>query len=307
MLVSNFSAIPDVKNLRDQGKFNSQNVLTVDSNPKLTKSPKGELIVYTAGHHFTPVMYGACASASKECAQCCLHTSGNPIAMPAKEIRRRIRSESFFKSSRSYMRLLVIEICRFIYKKSNKGIYNPLERFSIRLNATSDYYFERVPVDIDSVLCEFIKGKFGFTLKPSKYNNIMEVFKASPLKILSDNVVFYDYTKHNNRLLDVCKSVNYDITVSYGSKHENIIDYAIENTLNVAAPVDVKKGQPLPKYIKIKGYDQVFPCIDGDLHDARWMDLKDQTYFVLLRYKNAENDTPEMKAKFCLSYETVEV
>ena len=183
MLVSNFSAIPDVKDLRDKGNFNSQNVLTVDSNPKLTKSPKGELTVYTAGHHFTPVMYGACASASKECAQCCLHTSGNPIAMPAKEIRRRIRSESFFKSSRSYMRLLVIEICRFIYKKSDKGIYNPLERFSIRLNATSDYYFERVPVDIDSVLCEFIKGKFGLTLKPSKYDNIMEVFKASPLKI----------------------------------------------------------------------------------------------------------------------------
>ena len=94
--------------------------------------------------------------------------------------------------------------------------------------------------------------------------------------------------------------------MSYGSKHENIIDYAIENVLNIAAPVDVKKGQALPKYIKIKGYDQVFPVIDGDLHDARWMDLKDQTYFVLLRYKNAENDTPEMKAKFCLSYEVVE-
>ena len=43
MLVSNFSAIPDVKDLRDQGKFNAQNVLTVDSNPKLTKSPEGEL------------------------------------------------------------------------------------------------------------------------------------------------------------------------------------------------------------------------------------------------------------------------
>jgi len=285
----------DLATLRQTYSFNSANVLTVDSNPKLSKDVKTKenLTVHIAGHHFLPVAYNACPSASKACMACCLNTAGNPAYMSNKIARRGLRSKAFNQSPKEYMRLLVLEVARFVYKKS-KGIYNPTERFAIRLNATSDYKFEALPVVVDVELAEYIGEVFDLCLVPGKYNNIMEVFKKSPLKILTRNVVFYDYTKRIDRDLETCRKVGYDLSISWGSKHD-VIKYAKANNLNIAAPMSLKKSEPIPT--ELLG----FPTVDGDQHDARFLDNKSVPHIVVLRWKRAKNETPELKKAFCIA------
>ena len=64
----------------------------------------------------------------------------------------------------------------------------------------------------------------------------------------------------------------------YVKQHNDLYcEQAFNNNMNVAIVVDIKKGYTIPETFRNK------PCLDGDLHDARFLDKKN--YYVVLRKK----------------------
>jgi hypothetical protein len=118
----------------------------------------------------------------------------------------------------------------------------------VRLNLTSDIYFERI-----------------------KLENGNTIFQEFP------EIQFYDYTKHYKRMfLDI---PNYHLTFS---RSENVVNQLQASQLiklgkNVAAVFSTLKGNALPE--SYKGT----PIIDGDENDLRFLDVKN--CYVGLRAK----------------------
>lgn len=81
-------------------------------------------------------------------------------------------------------------------------------------------------------------------------------------------VVRYDYTKVTNRHRRVAKGVAF--TFSLAENNDEAARHALGKGMNVAAVFATKKGQPLPASYAIGG--TVFPVIDGDEDDLRFLD-----------------------------------
>jgi len=86
----------------------------------------------------------------------------------------------------------------------------------------------------------------------------MQLAKENP------DLQFYDYTKIERPWLR--RRANYHITFSYsGENFQDAMD-CLKHGVNVSVVFMVKKGSPLPAMWN--GY----PVIDGDEHDARFLD-----------------------------------
>jgi hypothetical protein len=93
---------------------------------------------------------------------------------------------------------------------------------------------------------------------------------ARDVKAAYPGVQFYDYTKIPNAWY-VAPEVHY--TFSRSENNEAACLAALEDGRNVTVVFSTKRGEPLPKTFKIKGWE--FPVIDGDTHDLRFLDGKD--------------------------------
>ena len=201
------------------------------SNPKIAKNLK--LRVLTAPLHLAPADlsgFEVCPMRTAGCTKACLHTAGNPAYMRGKTKARIARTKAYFEARDAFMVALVAEIASVAREARRRKM-----KCGIRLNATSDIPWERVPV----------------TLGARRYPNVMAAFP---------NVQFYDYTKRANR-----KHLpsNYALTFSLAENNDDAASLAIQNGINVAVVFDVKRGQPLPRYW---GF---YPVLDGDEHDYR--------------------------------------
>lgn len=214
-------------------KVTKQKILTVAN----YKTKKGEAVGYkTFGIHFAPGSlsgFNVCTDASEGCLKSCLNGAGMGAFSTVQDARI-AKTQSFHKNVAAFMASLVSEI-RAAIKSAIKSGMTPC----VRLNLTSDIYFERI-----------------------KLENGNTIFQEFP------NVQFYDYTKHYKRMF--LEIPNYHLTFS---RSENAINqlqasHLIKLGKNVAAVFSTKKGNALPE--SYKGT----PVIDGDENDLRFLDPK---------------------------------
>lgn len=210
------------------------------ANPKVAKGLGYGVL--TAPLHLAPADlsgYNVCPMATLGCKKACLHTAGNPVYMTGKTRARNAKTRAYFEARAQFLALLAQEIAVYEAKAKRAGM-----TCGIRLNATSDIPWERVPVTIGGVT----------------FPNLMTLFP---------NVTFYDYTKRANR-----KGLpsNYSLTFSLAEGNDADALQALRNGHNVAAVLHVGRNRPLPAGFTIGGI--VWPVIDGDLHDFRPADAR---------------------------------
>ena len=213
------------------------------SNPKVAKN--GKLGVLTAPLHLAPASlsgFNTCAMASEGCRASCLHTAGNPAAMAGKTRARIARTQLYFNERESFLALLVLEILAHV-ERAERANMEP----AIRLNATSDIAWERVPVLLHGV----------------RFPNVMQAFPG---------VQFYDYTKIMKRALAAATGangwpVNYHLTFSLTEGNDVAARQVLEAGGNVAAVFNVRRNWTLPSRFSVDGL--AVRVIDADKHDFR--------------------------------------
>ena len=207
------------------------------ANPKLAKNAK--MGVLSAPLHLAPASlsgWNVCAMASKGCIAACLHTAGMPAHMAGKTRARIERTRAYFTDRELFMQQLVKEIGALERKAAKLHM-----QCAVRLNATSDIMWENVAV--------------------GGQKNIMRLFP---------NVQFYDYTKIAKRLKKGYKLPrNYHLTFSKSESNDEAVQEIVSTTKhNVAVVFAVTPRGALPaKYLGRR-------VIDGDDHDARYLDKK---------------------------------
>ena len=273
----------DIRQVRTQYGFNSSNVLTL-TNPKVLKS---EIVAPTAVLHLAPKYRGSCPAAGS-CASLCLNTAGNPAYLKGKLLRRRLRSDAFADHPAAFTRLLVLEVCRFVSK-----LWKLQPVIGLRLNGTSDFLWERVPVEICQDLADYCQAQFGLSLPVGRFSSLLE-----PLVAAIPNLRPYDYTKRTDRDWQAAARLGYHLTLSHGSTSDTF-GAAVSHGLNYAAAIDLPRGAALPETVRING--EQFATLDGDTTDWRPGDASGQTHVVLLRIKRTPGQTEEQRRAFCIA------
>ena len=269
---------------RKQWTLNASNVLTL-TNPKALKSAKlidaPTAVLHLMPNHLTCPAAGSCAAL-------CLNRAGNPAYLKGKLKARARRTNAFFNDRDLFMQNLLVEIVRFADKHKENQLRG------VRLNGTSDIKWESEPLTVTGELSLYLQRNFKVLILPGKYRNIM-----ATCKFINQSLQFYDYTKRTDRDLDVCMMDDYHLTVSHGSRFD-IVDYAIKNNLNIAAPIqNIKRSQALPQNITLNG--QSFPVVDGDITDWRVSDPDNAVHVVGLRLKRVPGMTQTQIDSFCLT------
>ena len=273
----------DIRQVRTQYGFNSSNVLTL-TNPKVLKS---EIVAPTAVLHLAPKYRGSCPAAGS-CASLCLNTAGNPAYLKGKLLRRRLRSDAFADHPAAFTRLLVLEVCRFVSK-----LWKLQPVIGLRLNGTSDFLWERVPVEICQDLADYCRAQFGLSLPVGRFSSLLE-----PLVAAIPNLRPYDYTKRTDRNWQAAARLGYHLTLSHGSTSDTF-GAAVSQGLNYAAAIDLPRSAALPETVRING--EQFATLDGDTTDWRPGDASGQTHVVLLRIKRTPGQTEEQRRAFCIA------
>ena len=192
-----------------------------------------------------------CLNASKACIYLCINWAGRGGIFKKGEStntiqRARMRKSLVYINQRKrFFETLAKDILKAIKLGTKHGM-----KVMFRLNMTSDLR--------------------DVTLKMAK---------------LFPNHTFYEYTKHPitknlKRLMDKMGNVHY--TFSWSGENGQRCQDAINLGVNVAVPVDIKKGESMPRYYQGR------PAVDGDKTDLRPCDpvgIDGKGIYVLLRAK----------------------
>lgn len=208
-------------------------------NPKSIKSQKyGFLNAILYMHpHISYKNKNVCPNATKGCIALCLGTESGQASM------RKENEDNNVTLSRKYKTRLFFEhrtwflneVVKQIKKVEIKAKKNNLKT-CIRLNGSSDLSYEKI--------------KF---LHEGKLTTILEIFP---------HIQFVDYTKNINRIFNKPKNLDLTFSRSESNWHECLT--ALKNKINVA--IVIKNLKPH----KFFGFD----CVNGDLHDLRFLDKK---------------------------------
>ena len=227
----------------------------LNSNPKLEKSNKYEVL--TKGLALAPSFiseYNTCNFASLGCGLGCLNFSGHGqehMLHNGKHnvlIARIIRTILYYEYREQFLKQLHKEIKTFSNYVHNQNIKNNTQLIC--------------GIRLN-VLSDILWEKIDITL-----------FNDNP------NITFYDYTKNPNR--NVSHIPNYNLTFSRNEMNDLYCEQAFNNNMNVAIVFDIKKGYTIPKTFRNKN------VLDGDLHDARFLD--NNNHYVGLRKKGNKID-----------------
>ncbi len=275
-----------VKQYQDTYKLNYNNLLSV--NPKTEKSSIKTFLLHLAPSNQSGII-NVCPNALN-CAKLCLHHAGNPLFYSSKIKSRINKTYAYSESPNQFIELLIMNIVRNLKKYKD---------IAIRLNGTSDILFENIPLYIAPSISDFIYSKFSYNINSGYYENIFEVFKNESY------IRFYDYTKMKRDYNLIRKYSNYHITFSFdGASNKKNIDLsydAMENFVNLASVINIKKSEYKPNEFKSKVFNKTFKCFDGDLDDQRFDDPLNR--LILLRFKKPYNVKYNKKdiEKFCMS------
>jgi hypothetical protein len=283
----------DLREFRNKWNLKTNNTFTLTS-PKVMKN-------LTVSNAPTLVLYllptsKACPAAGT-CRKICLNTAGNPVYLDNKLKCRKRRNDAFMQDFNLFLRNLVLETMRFYSKNRDYS------KLGLRLNGTSDYAWENVPVTITSNDSDYLLKQFNVYIKPIRYTSILEaILKGLDTKLnqsINTKLIAYDYTKRIDRDWEKCRNkLNYHLTLSHGSKFDTLTK-ALELKLNYAAAFDLKKSELFPEYIELKG--KKIYIFDADKTDFRPLDNNDKTYIAGLRMKRTPNQTKEDRKQFCLA------
>jgi len=227
----------------------------LNSNPKLEKSNKYEVL--TKGLAFAPSFiseYNTCNFASLGCGLGCLNFAGHGqehMLCNGKHnvlIARIVRTILYYEYREQFLKQLHKEIKTFSNYVHNQNIKNNTQLIC--------------GIRLN-VLSDILWEKIDITL-----------FNDNP------NITFYDYTKNPNR--NVSHIPNYSLTFSRNEMNDLYCEQAFNNNMNVAIVFDIKKGYTIPKTFRNKN------VLDGDLHDARFLDSNN--HYVGLRKKGNKID-----------------
>jgi hypothetical protein len=185
---------------------------------------------------------------SDHCFETCLKTSGRlPMAKQAMINRTKL----LYQDNEAFMTNLALELLKAKKSANKKG-----KLLAYRFNGTSDR-FEEVKLMLD-------------------YNDTVPM-----LDRLFDQA--YDYTKHFLRVLKYQGYKGYDLTFSFDGHNIDESKYLLNNKIaNVSIVLTTKRNEPLPKEYTLDG--TVYPVLDGDSHDLRFLE-KDKGYLIGLRAK----------------------
>lgn len=242
-------------------------------NPKVAKN--AEVVdVFTTPLHLAPAnssgVRNTCVRAGV-CKALCLHKSGNPGYLDAKEKARIARTKFFHFERAAFMNLLVLDVASHRARAQRKGMVA-----AVRPNGTSDELWERFAVTVTAEMARHIKRHYKLAIAPGTYRNLMEAFP---------DVQFYDYTKHRPRDRDGRLPANYSLTYSYDPANDPAdLEAALDLGWNVAVPYQVRRGKPLPTQERRLAGGRALRVIDGDLHDFRPADAL-KSGVVGLRFK----------------------
>ena len=227
----------------------------LNSNPKLEKSNKYEVL--TKGLALAPSFisgFNTCNFASLGCGLGCLNFSGHGqehMLHNGKHnvlIARIIRTILYYEYREQFLKQLHKEIKTFSNYVHNQNIKNNTQLIC--------------GIRLN-VLSDILWEKIDITL-----------FNDNP------NITFYDYTKNPSR--NVSHIPNYSLTFSRNEMNDLYCEQAFNNNMNVAIVFDIKKGYTIPKTFRNKN------VLDGDLHDARFLD--NNNHYVGLRKKGNKID-----------------
>jgi len=279
-----------IKAFQESFKLNYNTLLT-DSNPKILKSDIKTFILHLSPSNTSGVI-NVCKSAFN-CKKLCLHHSGNPLHYSSKIKSRINKTIAFNYSQNDFMCLLILSIIRN-YKKNNSL------KTAFRLNGTSDILFENIQIYIPVSLSDFIYNKFSFNINSGYYSNIFEVFKHEK------NIIMYDYTKEKREFKTLLNEFNYHLTFSFDGENNRVnvkrCIEAMEQNVNIAACIHLKKSQLLPTTFYSEIFNKQFSVIDGDNKrgDMRFLDPKNK--LILLKFKKPYNVKYDKKDiyNFCI-------
>lgn len=227
----------------------------LNSNPKLEKSNNVEVL--TKGLSLAPSFiseYNTCNFASLGCGLGCLNFAGHGqehMLHNGKHnvlIARIVRTILYYEYREQFLKQLHKEIKTFFNYVNNKNIKDNTQLIC--------------GIRLN-VLSDVLWEKIDITL-----------FNDNP------NITFYDYTKNPNR--NVSHIPNYSLTFSRNEMNDLYVEQAFNNNMNVAIVFDIKKGYTIPKTFRNKN------VLDGDLHDARFLD--NNNHYVGLRKKGNKKD-----------------
>ena len=232
----------------------------ITRNTKLIKSDKYE--IFTAGIMMAPSSwsgYNVCSNASFGCGVFCLTVSGHGERhMQDKNgnhnvhIARIIRAILYYEYREQFLSRLTLELAAHQRKAKKLGAL-----CGFRPNTTSDLSWEKIKVKDNKTLFE-----------------------------LFPDVQFYDYTKVITR--DITGIKNYHLTFSLNERNSLLVGLAFKKNMNVTVVIRNKKignkWAPKPTTYTLNGITK--KVIDGDIHDARFIDEKD--CFILLDPKGKD-------------------
>ena len=271
-----------------QSRFNLDYNSLLSVNPKTEKSKIKTFLLHLAPSKQSGII-NVCPNALN-CAKLCLHHSGNPLYYSSKIKSRINKTYAYSESPNDFINLLILNIIRNLRKYKD---------IAIRLNGTSDILWENIPLFIDASLSNFIFEKFNYYISSGYYENIFEVFKNESY------LRFYDYTKMKRDYNLIRKYNNYHITFSFdGASNEKNIELsydAMENSVNIASVINIKKSEYIPNEFKSYVFNKTFKCFDGDDDDMRFNDPLN--HLILLRFKKPYNVKYNKKdiEKFCIA------
>lgn len=192
--------------------------------------------------------YEVCPKRTIECTNLCLNESGrNKMDTKKNTINNsRIKKTKLFFENRQYFMEWMIDEINESKSKAEKLGYH----FSVRLNNTSDISPESFYLDVDG-----------------KKKNILQIFP---------DVMFYDYSKVENRVELLEKYNNYDLTFSFSGWNMDECVKMLDNNIRVAM---VFKEVPET----FMGYK----VVKGDDYDMRYRDEKN--VIIGLKFKKVRN------------------
>jgi len=216
-----------------------------DGNPKLAKGLKRGVLSFPL--HLAPADlsgHEVCPMRSPGCSAACLNTAGRggmSGSGPIIQAARVRRTQWYFANRDAFMAALAVEIQRAERQAARKNL-----DCAVRLNATSDIAWHRVPV-------------LGFA-------NIMELFP---------NVQFYDYTKVAKRITRETLPRNYHLTFSLSENNAAAARDVLAHGGNVTIvfrthamiELAISRGEIMIGGVLIRA-----PIIDGDETDLRYLD-----------------------------------
>jgi len=239
--------------------------------PARSKLPGIAALARANGIESLALAHDGCPWASKGCQDGCLAWSGHGGLTTAPAAARARRTLAFIYNHKGYAVAVLVAIARQWRKAQAQGL--PL---AVRLRGTDDLPWHDLRFTLNDHEAAAIARRYGLPVAPGMGTTASECLSLAPKGTIQQ----YDYSKapvHGPYGLIRQRAAGIDTTASMAADRPGNVAHcmdAIDHGFRLAVPVALKKGAPLPAALLLRngGRTVRLQCIDGDLHDLRYLD-----------------------------------